>query len=1113
MNTRSLLVRLVALPIITITLALGFAAAPLANAAVAVDGVKEADYGAPIAVQSVTAGWGANNTLASLSAVQQGASLYVFLAGRPQGNAFMLFVDCKPGGVSSIPNNLISSGGEEYCINNFGSSSTAGMTFETGFQPDYAIRVFGDGSGSTGAYTAVYPLTPGASRSYIGDSGGTTGASGAPVTLLRSVWQNVTGAYADATQGSEMQLNIAQLGVPTGSGQTIKFMAMLVNGGSDYGSNQVLGSLPGGSGDLGGGMKTTDFNTVTGTQTLSVTVNNADADGDGIPDADDPDDDNDGLLDTVETNTGIFVDASNTGSNPVNPDTDGDGMNDFNEVAAGRNPNKYDYSVITVAGAFQGWSPTPTPTNAPVNVMSNVSAGGTGFDYELLWRFSAVTTTPGKFTAGSWSVNWGASTNAGVANRGGGDIQFPVTASGIWKFAFNTDTLAYSFTRQAAPATYAAWAAQYGLAADSGATDDDGDGLVNSAEFAANTDPLNLDTDGDGLYDSEELSGDYSAVVPSATGAFATVPSVLNKPLNPLTRDSDGDGLNDLWELSYGLDPTDNGTVVSYLNATGLSVTSNPNGATSNPDGDTADNLAEQTAGTSPLTAGTGFVSAYPKITVPGSFTGWNVAGSGVNTMQLTGNFTWKLIFYFASAPVDPQYKFAAGSWSTSWGDTQPANGVADLGSGDNISGAAVFTAPGYYLITFNDSTLAYSATTLPVGDSDADGLPDAYEVYYGAYLSPALIDLNPATDYNSDGKTTLQNYQDGTHPTLDATPPVIALAPAVQNLTWAAVGATVTLANSDVTATDNITTNPVISINPATLDTSVAGTTVVSYTATDDAGNQSTVGRTIVVGDAAPGWYSLWSPASASITTAQTADIYGQIYVDGATGAAGAAPNIQAWVGVSSTNTDPSTWGAAAWSAATFNTTQFGANDEYKATLSGATLGAGTYYYAYRWQIGSGAYFYGGIKSDGSGRGPWDGTTNVNGTLTVSAVSSYDSWASQNGLSGASAQPTADPDSDGYTNQQEYAFGGNPNAGNAALVKTSVSGGYMVVTWFQRTDAAAGAYKVKTTTSLATPFAVNNTLTAAVVPSSATAPNGYESKQVSVAITGERNFLALAFD
>lgn len=46
-----------------------------------------------------------------------------------------------------------------------------------------------------------------------------------------------------------------------------------------------------------------------------------------------------GSLDTVETNTGIFVDPANTGTDPHNSDTDGDGFSDGEEVAGGSNPN------------------------------------------------------------------------------------------------------------------------------------------------------------------------------------------------------------------------------------------------------------------------------------------------------------------------------------------------------------------------------------------------------------------------------------------------------------------------------------------------------------------------------------------------------------------------------------------------------------------------------------------------------------------------------------------------------------------------------------------------------------------------------------------------------
>ena len=953
------------------------------QAQITVDGTREAAYGTPLSVQLVTSGWGANNVLASLSAKQEGGSLKVFLAGRPDGNAFILFIDSKSGGANVITTNTITGGGEEYAINNFGASASAGMTFETDFSPDYAIRIHG------GGWTALYPLAPGSLRQNLGQSTVAT-VSGGPVAALRTVYNNVTGNYADHTTGVEIDLSLAGLGVPTGTGQNVKFMAILINQGSDYASNQTLGSLPAGSGDLGNGFKTTNFNTVTGTQTISMTVDNTDADGDGIPDASDPDDDNDGLTDVVETNTGTFVDANDTGSNPLVADTDGDGMNDGAEVTAGRDPNKYNYAQITIAGGFQGWSPAPTPTNAPANVMTAVPAGS--LNYELLWRFATATNTEGKFTAGSWSVSWGATTNAGIAGLGADpNIPFNVTASGVWKFAFNTDTRAYSFARLAAPGTYDDWAAQYGLAAGSGAEDADSDSLSNSQEFAANSDPANPDTDGDNLPDAFEVNGLNS----------------FNIVTSPITADTDGDGLRDAWELEYGLDPTDNGSATSYVNNTGLSVSTNPNGASADPDADTLTNLQEQIANSNPLAAGTGFASAYPKITVPGSFNGFNASGNPANTMQLVGNFSWKLIVYFASVPVSPAYKFAAGSWSTNWGDANPSDGVANPNGGD-ISGASVFTAPGYYAITFNDSTLAYSATALATGDLDNDGLPDEWEAYYGSFLEPKITDLVPGTAYVAGSSTTAaEAYAAGTHPTRDTTAPTLQLAAGVDRVSWVEKNGTVTPLPTDVTVSDAITTNitPTLNIRVNGTDqqsvlTDADGFAVITYTATDAAGNSASLTRTIAIGNAEPGYRNVRFPAAMTVNTLSSDFAYGEIFVEGATAGAGAATGINVWIGVNTNNTDPATWDNAVWSPANY-VGEEGNNDNYQGQISGTGRTPGTaYYYATRFQMGTNNtnYHFGGIGTDGVG-GTWGGTrevvvggvtntvTNGNGLLTVQSA------------------------------------------------------------------------------------------------------------------------------
>jgi hypothetical protein len=64
-----------------------------------------------------------------------------------------------------------------------------------------------------------------------------------------------------------------------------------------------------------------------------------DFDGDDVGDVCDSDDDNDGLLDVVETDTDIFVDADNTGTDPFDADSDNDGFPDGVEVNAGSDPN------------------------------------------------------------------------------------------------------------------------------------------------------------------------------------------------------------------------------------------------------------------------------------------------------------------------------------------------------------------------------------------------------------------------------------------------------------------------------------------------------------------------------------------------------------------------------------------------------------------------------------------------------------------------------------------------------------------------------------------------------------------------------------------------------
>lgn len=158
---------------------------------VAVDGVLTPGEGySSLAVQDQVTQWGATNSLANIQTEQTTKLLNLFVAGRVDGNAMIVFVDSKPGGVSFIGNTLIQSGGFEADINNLGDTSTSGMTFEPGFEPDYAIRIFGTG---VEAYASLYDLQKQfrADLGRVDTSGGAAGSHG-PVVAISTEWEDVT---------------------------------------------------------------------------------------------------------------------------------------------------------------------------------------------------------------------------------------------------------------------------------------------------------------------------------------------------------------------------------------------------------------------------------------------------------------------------------------------------------------------------------------------------------------------------------------------------------------------------------------------------------------------------------------------------------------------------------------------------------------------------------------------------------------------------------------------------------------------------------------------------------------------------------------------------------
>lgn len=109
--------------------------------------------------------------------------------------------------------------------------------------------------------------------------------------------------------------------------------------------------------------------------------------------------------------------------------------------------------------------------------------------------------------------------------------------------------------------------------------------------------------------------------------------------------------------------------------------------------------------------------------------------------------------------------------------------------------------------------------------------------------------------------------------------------------------------------------------------------------------------------------------------------DVFAQVYISGSTPGLGQAPNVSAWIGYSTTNTNPNTWSSTQWIPAVYNAAQAfreDFNDEYWVEDFGKDLPAGTYYVASRFLKDGGAYVYGGIDGTTANEsgGIWNGTT-----------------------------------------------------------------------------------------------------------------------------------------
>ncbi len=114
----------------------------------------------------------------------------------------------------------------------------------------------------------------------------------------------------------------------------------------------------------------------TGADTLCPRTNWTFAIYDSRNDSPAADSDGDGILDVYETNTGVYQGPTDTGTDPHNPDSDGDRMSDGEEVIAGTDPN--------VAGDY--FHASGVQRNAPAGGMVIEWFAHTGRIYGVYYR-------------------------------------------------------------------------------------------------------------------------------------------------------------------------------------------------------------------------------------------------------------------------------------------------------------------------------------------------------------------------------------------------------------------------------------------------------------------------------------------------------------------------------------------------------------------------------------------------------------------------------------------------------------------------------------------------------------------------------------------------------
>ncbi|WP_159931184.1 hypothetical protein [Oceanicoccus sp. KOV_DT_Chl] len=312
------------------------------------------------------------------------------------------------------------------------------------------------------------------------------------------------------------------------------------------------------------------------------------------------DHDDDGLLDHVETNTGMYLNFNDHGTSPIKPDTDDDGLLDGFEASFGFDPlqsgeENLDGDVDTLSNLQEqtlGTSPLAADSDSDGladNVELSIGTDPLNDDSDYDGLLDGQETNDGLYSNSNAT-----GTNpllADTDNDGLADGVETHTGTFISKENTGTNPHVNDSDSDGLLDGFEVLAGFDPLAAGEELLDADGDGLNNYQEQGLGTSPMLTDSDMDGVSDDSELSLGTNPIDPdtdndglsdgveTATGVYV---DQGNTGSDPLLQDTDGDGLLDGFETQHGFDPLVSGLVDMDT------------------DGDKLSDLQEQALGTNP---------------------------------------------------------------------------------------------------------------------------------------------------------------------------------------------------------------------------------------------------------------------------------------------------------------------------------------------------------------------------------------------------------------------------------------------------------------------------------------------------------------------------------